>query len=249
MLVFPISEERINQIMRIALISDIHGYLLPLEAVLADINRKKVDEIICLGDVCVLGPQPREVLARLKSLNCPCIMGNHDFDLLHPDLLHDPLPWIAKVTEWCADQLSEADFEYLRSFQPFKEISLDAKATLLCFHGSPNSNTDFILSTTPEAELEKMLAGHTATVMAGGHTHVPMVRRHKSTIIVNVGSVGLPFEQMPFTGQPSILPWAEYAIIDWVNGVLGIELRRIPIDREALVQAMLASGMPPRTAV
>lgn len=89
-----------------------------------------------------------------------------------------------------------------------------------------------------------MLAGHTATVMAGAHTHVPMVRRHKRTLIVNPGSVGLPFEQMPFTNEPSILPWAEYAIIEWVKGVLSIELRQIPIDRKLIVQAVLASGMP-----
>ncbi|MGB0388428.1 MAG: metallophosphoesterase family protein [Ardenticatenaceae bacterium] len=235
--------------MRIALISDIHGYLLPLEAVLADINRKQVDQIICLGDVCVLGPQPREALALVKSLNCPCVMGNHDFDLLHRDLADEPFLWIQKATAWCADRLSEADFEYLRSFQPSLEIPLEADATLLCFHGSPKSNTDLILSTTPDPQLEEMLAGHTATLLAGGHSHVPMVRRHKRTIILNPGSIGLPFEQMPFTGEPTVLPWAEYAIIDWENGTLGIELRRVPIDPEALLQTKLASGMPLPTAI
>ena len=230
--------------MRIALISDIHGYLLPLQAVLADISRKQVDQIICLGDLCVLGPQPQQVLALVKSLNCPCVMGNHDFDLLHRDLADNTFPWVEKATAWCADQLSEADFEFLRSFQPSLNIPLDADTTLLCFHGSPKSNTDLILATTPNAELEEMLTGHRATVLAGGHTHVPMVRRHKRTIIMNSGSIGLPFEQMPFTGEPSILPWAEYAIIDCTNGILGIELRRLPIDREVIAQTMLASGMP-----
>jgi predicted phosphodiesterase len=152
--------------MRIALISDIHGYLLPLQAVLADINQKEVDQMVCLGDVCVLGPQPTEVLALLKPLNCPTIMSNHDFDLLHPELAPHAFPWITKVTGWCAQRLSEADFEYLRTFQPSLKIPLDAEATLLCFHGSPKSNRELLLSTTPEAELEKMLAGHTATVMA-----------------------------------------------------------------------------------
>lgn len=84
--------------MPIALISDIHGYLLPLQAVLADIKQKKVDQMVCLGDVCVLGPQPTEVLTVLKRLNCPSVMGNHDFDLLHPELAPHAFPWIAKVT-------------------------------------------------------------------------------------------------------------------------------------------------------
>ncbi len=230
--------------MRIALISDIHGYLLPLQAVLADISRKQIDQIICLGDVCVLGPQPQQVLRLVKSLNCSCIMGNHDFDLLYRDLADDSFPWIEHATQWCANQLSQADFEFLRSFQPSLNISLDAEVSLLCFHGSPKSNTDLILATTPDAELDEILVGDSATILAGGHTHVPMIRRYKRTIIMNPGSIGMPFEQTPFIGEPSILPWAEYAIIDSANGVLSIELRRIPIDRKAMVQTMLASGMP-----
>jgi predicted phosphodiesterase len=61
--------------MRVALISDIHGNLVSLEAVLADIDREGVDQIVCLGDVAGLGPQPREILARLQALGCICIMG------------------------------------------------------------------------------------------------------------------------------------------------------------------------------
>ncbi|MCB0291188.1 MAG: metallophosphoesterase, partial [Calditrichaeota bacterium] len=69
--------------MKIALISDIHGNLTALEAVLADIRRRGADRIICLGDLATLGPQPREVIARLRELDCPGIMGNHDAALLH----------------------------------------------------------------------------------------------------------------------------------------------------------------------
>jgi hypothetical protein len=79
--------------------------------------------------------------------------------------------------------------------------------------------------------------------MAGGHTHVQMVRRHKDAMIFNVGSVGEPFERYP-SSEPRILPWAEYAIISWSNGVLGIELRRVPIDFDALKQATMTSGNP-----
>jgi hypothetical protein len=103
---------------------------------------------------------------------------------------------------------------------------------------------DQILATTPGAELDEMLAGHTATVMAGGHTHVQMLRQHKGVMIVNVGSVGSPLEQMPFEGMPRCLPWAEHAIVNWANGTLGVELRRVPIDLEAVKQAALTSDMP-----
>jgi predicted phosphodiesterase len=230
--------------MRIALISDIHGNLVSLEAALADVDRESVDQIVCLGDVASLGPQPCEVVARLRALGCACIMGNHDADLVHPDWDPESDRWTTQVTAWCADQLSEADLGYLRSFQPLVEIPLGSRAALLCYHGSPRSNTDRILPTTPPEELDEMLAGHTATVMAGGHNHVQMIRRHKSTVIVDVGSVGLPFDQMPFEGLPAFVPWTEYGIVSWVNDVLSVDLRRVPIDLHAVKQAALASDMP-----
>lgn len=217
--------------MRLALISDIHANLTALEAVLADIERRHVDQIICLGDVAALGPQPREVLARLKALNCPCVMGNHD--PFSPEL--SPL-W--DVIDWCVSQLSEDDLDFLHSFQPTIEVPLDAHTTLLCFHGSPLSFTDQITSTTPDEELERMLGGHTATIMAGGHTHVQLLRQHRGALIINPGSVGMPFEKVRIHGGPRIFPWAEYAILDWTAGALGVELRRLPIDFDAFQRAV-----------
>jgi predicted phosphodiesterase len=233
--------------MRIGLISDIHGNLVSLEVVLADIDRAGVDQIICLGDVASLGPQPREVVARIKALGCPCVMGNHDLEVINPDLVHDDAavsPWEIELVSWCVEQLSEADFSLISSFEPQIEIPLDAEATLLCYHGSPGSPFDKILATTPVAELDEMLNGLAAEVMAGGHTHVQMLRQHKGTLIVNPGSVGFPFEQVPFQSLPRYLPWAEYCIIDWTDGVLGIELRRVPVDFHEIEQAALSSGMP-----
>jgi predicted phosphodiesterase len=232
--------------MRIALISDIHGNLVSLKAVLADITRERIDQVVCLGDVATLGPQPREVIALLKTLGCPCVMGNHDSFLLNPALIHEytDAPWVVEVVDWCVSQLSRADIDYLQSFQPLLEIPVGAGSTLLCFHGSPRSSQDLILATTPAAELDEMLDGHTATIMAGGHTHLQMLRQHKGLMIVNAGSVGAPLEQLPFEGRPCILPWAEYAIVSLVNGVLSAELRRIPIDLDAVKQATLASDMP-----
>jgi len=233
--------------MRVGLISDIHSNLISLDAVLVDIDREGVDQIICLGDVAGLGPQPGEVVERLKALGCPCIMGNHDIEALNPDLVHgdaDVSPWELELIEWCVGQLSAADLDFLRSFQSWLEVPLGSKDALLCFHGSPKSNMDKILATTPVPELDEMLADHSATVMAGGHTHVQMLRQHRGVAIVNPGSVGFPLEQLPFVGLPRYLPWAEYAILDWVDGVLGIELRRVPISLAEVKRAALASGMP-----
>ena len=126
--------------MRIALIADIHGNLVALDAVLMDINREQVDQIICLGDVATIGPQPHQVVARLRNLDPISIAGNHESYLLNPDLCAeegDAPPWLGEMIRWSTAQLSRADFDYLRSFQPLLEIRFDAVHSLLCFHGSP----------------------------------------------------------------------------------------------------------------
>ena len=233
--------------MRIALISDIHGNYISLEAVLAQIKRDRVDQIICLGDVADFGPQPLEVIARLRDLGCPCIMGNHEFLLLNSDFPKDEatLAPEREMSKWCAEQLSEDDLEYLRTFQPGIEIPLGSHNTLLCFHGSPRSNNEHILSTTPAQKLEEMISGHKGTVLAGGHTHTQMLRQHMGRLIVNVGSVGSPVEQFPVPPSgPRFLPWGEYSIVSWTDGALGVELRRVPIDLDKIRGAILSSKIP-----
>ena len=232
--------------MRIALLSDIHGNPVSFEAVLADIEREKVDQIVCLGDVATLGPEPSRVIQRLKALNCPCIIGNHDQFVLEPAILYDymDVPWFAESVTWCIEQLSADDFEFIRTFKPLLEISLDASHKLLCFHGSPKSNTDIILAMTPPTNVDELLGDYRATVMAGGHTHMQMMRQHKGIMLVNAGSVGMPFEQALFVHAPRYLPWAEYAIVSFEQGVLGIDLRRVPVDVDRVRQAAANSTFP-----
>ena len=74
--------------MRVALISDIHANEVALCAVLDDIAKLGVDQIVCLGDVATLGPRPSAVISMLRELNCHCILGNHDAFLIEPELSH-----------------------------------------------------------------------------------------------------------------------------------------------------------------
>jgi predicted phosphodiesterase len=220
--------------MRIALISDIHGNLVSFEAVLADIERQQVNEIIFLGDAATLGPQPHEVLARLKEIGCP---------LGHAYMRGTQ--WFTDTLSWCRSLLRPEDYKFIRSFRSRLKISLDADFSLLCFHGSPRSNTENIFATTSVSKVDEMLAGYQATVMAGGHTHVQMMRQHKGLMIINAGSVGMPFEQMPFKdGGPRIMPWAEYTILAVEGGVVSADLRRIAVDMDAVRQAAIDSKMP-----
>jgi putative phosphoesterase len=233
--------------MRIALISDIHGNLAALEAVLADLDTENIDKIVCLGDVALFGPQPRQVLARLKKLGHPVVMGNTDAWALDPQpfaLRDEDSHRFYEVELWGARQLSVADLDYVNSFQPSVEITFSEGESLLCYHGSPRSNTDVILSTTLDDELEQMLTGFQATVMAGGHTHAQMLRRFGETTLMNPGSTGLAIIADPSTGKIRSPAWAEYAVVSWQADCLRIEFRRTPFDVTRLIRTALASDMP-----
>src|SRR6478609_1095216 len=160
--------------MRVALISDLHGSEFALNAVLADIARTGVDQIVCLGDVVTLGPKPREVLGRLAELGCICILGNHDEFMLDDGLTrsYSEVPIIIEAVDWCRAQLSSADLNFIASFSRGCELKLNNSGSLLLFHGTPDSNTTDLLATTPAERVDELLAGRRATVMAGGHTHL-----------------------------------------------------------------------------
>lgn len=230
--------------MRIAFISDIHGNFHSLELVLADIQQLQVDQIVCLGDVASLGPQPREVIARLRELDIPIVMGNHDNYLLNPDLMKDQLPWLRTIELWGLEQLSTDDLDFLRTFKPYLKFSLDPNTTLLAFHGSPRSNEEFLYPDTSTSTLEEVFAGHSEQVLVYGHTHVQMVSQHKKKTLINPGSVGMPFK-FPRRGQDQrAFQRTEYAIIDVTHGSLSVNLHQLPIDFEQLVKTARDSGMP-----
>ena len=231
---------------RIALISDVHGNEVALDAVLAELRRAGVDRIVCLGDVTTLGPRPSAVLQRLEDLGCACILGNHDEFMLEPELVHDyaKVPLIASAVQWAHAQLSTREIDFVRTFQRTLEVPLDASNRLLLFHGTPESNTTDLLATTPRDAVDVMLDGRHAPVMAGGHTHIQMLRQHKGALIVNPGSVGMPFKEYVGGGPPEILAQAEYAIVTSNNGSIGVELHRVPLDRRLLRSAAESVDFP-----
>lgn len=233
--------------MRIALIADIHGNLVALETVLEALAQESVDQIICLGDVGALGPQPHEVVGRLRQFECRVILGNTDAWLLAPPgAKPSDAEALRAITAWGAQQLTSEDRDYLHSFLPHLELPLDEGRSLLCYHGSPRSFDDVIASVTPDAVVRQMLAGAVATVMVGGHTHIQMVRRYEDAYLVNVGSVGLAgviagSSELPDNRQ---VHWAEYGVLSVESGHLSIDLRRTPLEMTAVLNAGRRSEMP-----
>ena len=246
--------------MRVGIISDVHGNLVALDSVLAELQQQNaVDTIVCLGDLAATGPRPHETLDRLRSLKVPIVKGNRDEFLLcvgsysktRPNAANDDYSRrIREIDQWCRTRLTENDLEYIRSFPDTLSMPIAANNNekLLCFHGSPKSNTDLITAETPDGELDLKLEGHTSRLMAGGHTHVQMFRRYNESAIVNPGSIGQAIEKFVSASSKRIrrVPRAEYAIIECnEQGVLAkVELlRKSLIGSEVLADAM-NSGMP-----
>src|SRR5512133_4304397 len=152
--------------MRVAVISDMHGNDLAFEMVEIDIEKQNVDQIVCLGDAIQGGPQPAAVVQRLRRLGCPVVMGNADAWLLSGEETGDegiPAERLRKMGEirlWSLSQLTEDDRTFISDFQPTITIPLENNLSLLCFHGSPVSFDDVILPATPEEDFQKFLGSY-----------------------------------------------------------------------------------------
>ena len=228
----------------LAILADIHGNSIALQAVLNDLERQGgADHMMVLGDLAVFGPDPRGVLTLLQE-NGPIfyVCGNTDRYLVEERYPTSPdnESWRSQVLDsfpWTAHQLGQAGLKFLARLprQQFKEFT--GEHPLLAVHGSPRSDEENICPDTPEVELERMLLdGLTYNLLLCAHTHVPVDRIVAGRQVVNVGSVGLPFD-----GDPR----ASYALVHLVDGgEYRIEMRRVAYDVEAVVDQLFAVAHP-----
>jgi cytochrome c biogenesis protein CcmG/thiol:disulfide interchange protein DsbE len=145
---------------RLALISDIHGNGVALEAVLADLERDEVDDVICLGDIAAGGPQPHQVIGRLRELGYRAVRGNGEGWLLDglPPGASAETQRLGAIARWAREQLTREDLDYLNALPATLTASVGG-LTVLCFHGSPRSDVESLMATTSDDALEEALAG------------------------------------------------------------------------------------------
>jgi len=229
--------------LRVALFSDVHGNGVAFRAMLADVDQREVDAMVCLGDHAQGGPQPVECLELLRGLECPAVMGNSDHFLLTLD------PGEEEVTQgqierakWSQSQLSDDLLAFHRSFPPTVEFDIGDGRSLLAFHATPRSREELVGPWMEEEEFRAPFEGLRATVFAGGHSHQQWARRLGDGYYVNPGSVGLPVDHLQ-SGPTRAEVAAEYAIVT-VDDSVTVEFRRVPFDVAELLESIEASGIP-----
>jgi putative phosphoesterase len=230
--------------MKIAVVSDIHGNVLALEAVLADLERQGgADHIVVAGDIVAYGPTPNEVFAILEGLpNARFLLGNTDRYLLektYPATGSDE--WKDKLLlsfRWTAEHMEARALHFLETL-PLSQTIREGGWRLLAVHGSPLSDEEGLTATTSDDDFDSMgIDPALVDLLVCGHTHVPVDRTIKGVRVVNAGSVGLPFD-----GDPR----ACYALISVTRGdrtSLEVVLRRVTYDVEKVVEQFYALNHP-----
>lgn len=159
--------------MRVAALYDVHGNLPALEAVLAEVEREGVDTILFGGDL-AWGPEPRQVLALVRSLpDTRFVRGNCDRE---PD-------------KWMTEQLSEEELAFLHGLSEQQELD-----GVLYFHATPRSDEEIVTPATSDEDVAEMLEGVEQNTVVVGHTHMQQDRQVAGVRWVNAGSVGLAYE-------------------------------------------------------
>ena len=192
--------------MKIAVISDIHGNIQALDAVLENIREENCEKIFCLGDLAMAGPQPFETVEKIRELqkttdftiiqgNTDEMIANCDNQILH--MLEENNPVMAHALESDITTVSEEQKNYLRNLPSQKEIEIEGLKILLV-HGSPRKNNENIFDNLKIEEVEEMISGTNADIIFCGHTHVPCgYQTNTKQTVVNAGSVGRPFSEEP----------------------------------------------------
>jgi predicted phosphodiesterase len=213
---------------RVAALYDIHANLPALEAVLRDVRRAGVDQIVAGGDI-VPGPMPRETLAQLLDLDIPVrfIYGNGERAVIGQG---EALPDVwQRLVDWNAAQIG-ADYIRILAGWPFTlTLDVDGLGPVLFCHASPRNETEIFTRLTPEARLLPVFAGVDASVVVCGHTHMPFDRTVGRLRVVNAGSVGMPF------GPPGA---------DWLLLGPGIEPRHTNYDLDAAAARVRRTTYP-----
>lgn len=235
--------------MRLAVITDIHGNLRALEAVLADLEHYATpDRTWFLGDLCVSGAHPAECLRTVRDYpNTQSIFGNTDRRLttgqrstFRPKDAEDYPKWLEilrlrdETYNWTASQLSHAEWEWLAKLPPEVDLEVPGYGWLIGYHGVPGDDEGNLRPDTPNDEALDYLLDREGRLGIGGHIHHVMDRQVGGWRLLNAGSVGRPKDD----------PRPSYLVITFEGGAANVEIRRVEYNIETAIEDLRQSGNP-----
>ncbi len=212
--------------MRVAVMSDVHGFNLALETVLADIaTQGPIGEVVVAGDLCEVGPGPAEVLDLLQAGGYTVLQGNTDLDLVQTAREAPVLGRGRRWGDYTLDRIGDAGIEYLAGLPFARRITPPGGTSpdddLLAVHANPHNLDDRLDPAMSDRELREVLGETRAAVVAFGHIHICYVRRLGSMVLADVSAVGNPKD-----GDLR----CKYGLFTWdaATRAWAVELRKLP---------------------
>lgn len=230
-----------ERIFTAAVLADLHGNLHALEAVLEVVKRHSPDAVVLAGDLVMNGPHPAEVMAAVRQLEVPAIIGNTDNEVVAGTDL---------VARWAQEQIGDEGVSYLQVLPLGRRITppggISPTDDLLVVHASPRSCDDLLIlephplgmtfiQPTPTAEAARMLSGEQANLIVYGHVHYASAGTVNGQRLASVGSVGFPFD-----GDRR----AAYTLCSWNGRNWRLEHRRVSYDVLATIRDLERSTIP-----
>jgi putative phosphoesterase len=230
---------------RIAVLSDIHGNRIALEAVLAEIKRERPDWVLVAGHLVLNNRDPNGTIDALRALeaagglivsgNTDIAVGDFDYGAAFPQYQDGVPDIITAAAEWAHDELGDDQLAWLRRLPAERRIRAGDDQLVLVVHASPGSQTRGFDQALDANIIFERAAATDARVICVGHTHLPEVRDLGWKLVVNSGSAGYVFD-----GDPT----ASWAMVSVEGTDVDAQIRRTEYDVLSVANAISARGLP-----
>jgi len=226
---------------QMAVITDIHGNLLALQAVLARIAQLGIETVVCGGDLVGYGPRPNEVCALIAERELPAIYGNYDYAIARDEEdcgcayvdQHDRDLGALSVA-WTLARTSRESKDFMRDL-PFDLHLRVGRAGVHLVHGSPRKVNEYLFEDKPARLYERLAGAESDRTLVFGHTHKPWVHEYGGVLFVNCGSVGKPKD-----GDPR----AAFAVLSATARGLKARIERVAYDARTVAAEVREAGLP-----
>jgi predicted phosphodiesterase len=225
----------------VAIITDIHGNLAALRAVLTRIDELSIKRIYCGGDLVGYGPHPNEVCALIHEHRIPTIYGNYDYAIAREEedcgcayvTAHDRALGQESVA-WTLEHTDQAAKDFMRRL-PFDLRFKVADVPVHLVHGSPRKVNEYLFEDKPARLYERLAGAEEDRMLVFGHTHKPWVGEYASVLFVNCGSVGKPKD-----GDSR----GAFAVLRPAQGLVQVTIERVSYDTVAVAGEVRSAGLP-----